>query len=308
MTAVPLSLSRLLRDFPVLAQSLKGAQRAAATAAPVLVLGAPGTGRSTLARALHEASPRAAGPLVEMDPGAVPSTLFESELFGYRAGAFTGADKASDGRVARAEGGTLVLDHVEELPLASQPKLLRLLAERRYAPLGGAAGGETEADVRFVALGSEDLPQRMERGTFRADLFFRLEVVAFRLPALAERREELPAILDHLLADLGERFGRPGLELAPAARGWMQDYAWPGNLRQLRNVLERGLILTEDGPLDPPPPEGGPEGRPRPLLEVEKEMIRNALAYTRGHQGRAAELLGISRKALWEKRRRYGIP
>ena len=305
MTAVPLSLSRLLRDFPVLAQSLKGAQRAAATAAPVLILGAPGTGRSTLARALHEASPRAAGPLVEMDPGAVPSTLFESELFGYRAGAFTGADKASDGRVARAEGGTLVLDHVEELPLASQPKLLRLLAERRYAPLGAT---EMEADVRFVALGAEDLPRRMERGTFRADLFFRLEVVAFRLPTLAERREELTAILDHLLADLGERFGRPGLELAPAARGWMQDYAWPGNLRQLRNVLERGLILTEDGPLDPPPPEGGPEGRPRPLLEVEKEMIRNALAYTRGHQGRAAELLGISRKALWEKRRRYGIP
>lgn len=305
MTAAPLSLSRLVRDFPVLARSLKGAERAAATSAPVLILGAPGTGRSTLARALHEASPRAAGPLVEMDPGGVPITLFESELFGYRAGAFTGADKGIEGRVARAEGGTLVLDHVEELPLASQPKLLRLLAERRYAPLGAA---EIEADVRFVALGSEDLPRRMERGTFRADLFFRLEVVAFRLPTLAERREELPAILDHLLADLGERFGRPGLELAPAARGWMQDYSWPGNLRQLRNVLERGLILTEGGPLDPPPPDGGAEGRPRPLLEVEKEMIRNALAYTRGHQGRAAELLGISRKALWEKRRRYGIP
>ncbi|HEX2224004.1 MAG TPA: sigma 54-interacting transcriptional regulator [Thermoanaerobaculia bacterium] len=305
MTPAPLSLSRLVRDFPVLARSLKGAERAAATSAPVLILGAPGTGRSTLARALHEASPRAAGPLIEMDPGGVPITLFESELFGYRAGAFTGADRGIEGRVARAEGGTLVLDHVEELPLASQPKLLRLLAERRYAPLGAA---ETEADVRFVALGSEDLPQRMERGTFRADLFFRLEVVAFRLPTLAERREELPAILDHLLADLGERFGRPGLELAPAARGWMRDYSWPGNLRQLRNVLERGLILTEEGPLDPPPPEGGAEGRPRPLLEVEKEMIRNALAYTRGHQGRAAELLGISRKALWEKRRRYGIP
>jgi DNA-binding NtrC family response regulator len=305
VTAAPLSLSRLVRDFPVLARSLKGAERAAATSAPVLILGAPGTGRSTLARALHEASPRGAGPLVEMDPGGVPITLFESELFGYRAGAFTGADKGIEGRVARAEGGTLVLDHVEEMPLASQPKLLRLLAERRYAPLGAT---EIEADVRFVALGSEDLPQRMERGTFRADLFFRLEVVAFRLPTLAERREELPAILDHLLADLGERFGRPGLELAPAARGWMQDYSWPGNLRQLRNVLERGLILTEDGPLDPPPPDGGAEGRPRPLLEVEKEMIRNALAYTRGHQGRAAELLGISRKALWEKRRRYGIP
>lgn len=305
MTAVPLSLPRLLRDFPVLARSLKGADRAAATDAPVLILGAPGTGRSTLARALHEASPRAAGPLLEVDPGAVPSTLFESELFGYRPGAFTGAEKGNDGRVALAEKGTLVLDHVEELPLSSQPKLLRLVAERRYAPLGAP---EREADVRFLAIGAEDLPRRVERGTFRTDLFYRLEVVAFRLPAVAERREEIPAILDHLLADLGERFGRPGLQLSAAAQSWMEAHPWPGNLRQIRNVLERSLILTEGNRLDPRPLEGGAEGRPRPLLEVEKEMIRNALAYTRGHQGQAAELLGISRKALWEKRRRYGIP
>jgi DNA-binding NtrC family response regulator len=270
-----------------------------------LILGEPGTGRSTVVRALHGASRRAAGPLVEVDPGALPSTLFESELFGYRAGAFTGAEKGSDGRVARAEGGTLVLDHVEELPLAVQPKLLRLVAERRYAPLGGA---ERDADVRFVAIGSEDLPARVARETFRPDLFYRLEVVAFRLPPLRERRRDLPAILDHLLADLAERFDRPGLTLAPGARAWMLEHSWPGNLRQLRNVLERGLILVAEGPVDPPAPEGSTEGRPRPLLEVEQELIRKALAYTRGHQGRAAELLGISRKALWEKRRRFGIP
>lgn len=303
--ATPLSLARLLADFPALAPHLKGAERAAATDAPILILGASGTGRSALARALHLASPRAAGPLVEIDPGAVPSTLFESELFGYRAGAFTGAEKGSEGRVARAEGGTLVLDHVEELPLSSQPKLLRLVAERRYSPLGGP---EVEADVRFVAIGPEDLPRRVERGAFRPDLFYRLEVVAFRLPPLAERRDDLPAILDHLLADLGERFGRPALELTLEARAWMLDYSWPGNLRQLRNLLERSLILAEDGPLDPARPEGGAEGRPRPLLELEKEAIRNALAYTRGHQEKAARLLGISRKALWEKRRRYRIP
>ena len=305
MTAAPLSLARLVHDFPALGESLRGAERAAATDAPILVLGEPGSGRSTLARALHGASRRAAGPLVEVDPGVVPSTLFESEFFGYRAGAFTGAEKASEGRVARAEGGTLVLDHVEELPLAVQPKLLRLVAERRYSPLGG---GEAEADVRFVALGSEDLPARVARETFRPDLFYRLEVLAFRLPPLRERRRDLPAILDHLLADLAERFDRPGLELAPRARAWMLEHSWPGNLRQLRNMLERGLILAEDGPVDPPAPEGSTEGRPRPLLEVEKELIRKALAYTRGHQGRAADLLGISRKALWEKRRRYGIP
>lgn len=305
MASAPLSLSRLTRDFPVLSESLKGAERAAATDAPVLILGEPGTGRSTLARAIHDASPRAAGPLVEVDVGAIPSTLFESELFGYRAGAFTGAAQSSDGRAGRAEGGTLVLDHVEELPLATQPKLLRLIAERRYAPLGDV---ERTADLRFLAIGSDDLPVRVARETFRPDLFYRLEVLAFLLPPLRERRRDLPAVLDHLLADLAVRFGRPNLELAPGARAWMLDHPWPGNLRQLRNVLERGLILAGDGRIDPPPPEGTPEGRPRPLLEVEKEMIRNALAYTRGHQGKAAELLGISRKALWEKRKRYGIP
>jgi len=301
----PLSLPRLLLDFPALAESLRGIERAAATGAPVLLVGEPGSGRSTVARALHGASPRAAGPLVEVDPGAIPSTLFESEFFGYRAGAFTGAERPSEGRVARAEGGTLVLDHVEELPLTAQPKLLRLVAERRYAPLGGA---EVEADVRFVAIGSEDLPRRVTREAFRADLFYRLEVLAFRVPPLRERRADLPAVVDHLLADLGERFGHPSPVLAPRARVWMLEHPWPGNLRQLRNALERGLILADGGPVDPQPPEGVQESRPRPLLEMEKEQIRTALAYTRGHQGRAAELLGISRKALWEKRRRYGIP
>ncbi|HEV8581333.1 MAG TPA: sigma 54-interacting transcriptional regulator [Thermoanaerobaculia bacterium] len=301
----PLSLPRLLLDFPALAESLRGIDRAAATEAPILLLGEPGSGRSTVARAVHGASPGAAGPLVEVDPGSVPSSLFESELFGYRAGAFTGAEQAREGRVARAESGTLVLDHVEELPLPAQPKLLRLVAERRYAPLGGQ---EVEAHVRFIAIGSEDLPRRVAREAFRADLFYRLEVLAFRIPPLRERRPDLPAVLDHLLADLGERFGHPKPVLAPRARAWMLQHLWPGNLRQLRNTLERGLILAGGGPVDPPQPEGLLETRPRPLLEVEKEQIRNALAYTRGHQGRAAELLGISRKALWEKRRRYGIP
>ena len=310
-----LSLQRLLRDYPALAAALRGVENAAATDAPALILGEPGTGRSSLARALHAASRRAAGPLVEVDPGAVPSALFESELFGYRPGAFTGAATAGEGRVARAAGGTLVLDHVEELPLASQPKLLRLLAERRYVPLGGE---ETAADVRFVAIGPEDLTGRIARGAFRSDLYYRLEVVAFRLPPLRERRADLPALLEDLLADLGERFGRPGLTLAPAARAWMLEHPWPGNLRQLRNVLERGLILagadSDAAVIDPPPPPdlslplGAAPRLPRPLLEVEQEQIREALAYTRGHQGRAASLLGISRKALWEKRRRYGIP
>ncbi len=271
----------------------------------MLVVGEPGSGRSTLARTIHAASARSGGPLVEVDPGSLPTSLLESELFGYRRGAFTGAETSRPGRVARAAGGTLLLDHVEELPLASQAKLLRLVAEGVYAPLGGA---EARADVRFLAVGSEDLPRRVASGAFREDLFYRLEVLTFRLPPLCERTEDLPALIDRLLADLAERFGRPGLTLAPEAREWMYRHPWPGNLRQVRNTLERALVLAGGArPLEPEPPAGGEE-RPRTLEAVEAAEIRRALAYARGHQAEAARLLGISRKALWAKRKRHGIP
>lgn len=299
----PLTLDRLLA-FPSLAAALGGARRAAATRAPVLILGEPGSGRTTVARALHAAGPRRDGPRVEMDPGAVPVALFESELFGHRAGAFTGADADAAGRVERAEGGSLVLDHVEELPLAVQPKLLRLVAERRYAPLGGE---ERTADVRFLAVGPADLAERVERGAFRPDLYYRLEVLAFHLPPLRRRGDEIGAIAELLLADLGQRFGRTA-RLAPQAVEWMRRHPWPGNLTQLRNLLERELILSDGEELAPEPPAGGEGAPPRPLVEVEAEEIRRALAWTRGHQGKAAELLGISRKALWAKRKRHGIP
>lgn len=300
-------LTELLGGCPAVAGLLSALLRAAATEAPVLILGEAGTGRSTLARALHRSSPRASGPLVEVDPGAVPSSLFESEFFGYRAGAFTGAERASAGRVARAEAGTLVLDQVDALPLAAQPKLLRLLAERRYAPLGG---GERTADVRFVAIGSEDLPDRAAAGAFRRDLYYRLEVLAFRLPPLRRRSQDLPILAQAVLRDLAERLDLPQAPLlSRAAREWMAEHPWPGNLRQLRNTLERALILSPETPeLDPPPPPELAQRRPRPLAAVEEEQIRRALAFTRGHQGRAADLLGISRKTLWEKRKRYGIP
>lgn len=294
----------LFRFTPSLESFVVGARRAALSEAPILILGEPGSGRSTLARGLHAISGRAPGPLVEVDISAIPSTLFESELFGFRAGAFTGAESAVAGRVERAQGGSLLLDHVEDIPLAAQPKLLRVLAENRYSPLGGR---ERVADVRFLGIGSEDLPNRVMQGSFRQDLFYRLEVVTLGLPPLRERKADLEPLLEFFLTDLEQRFGKETLRVTDAARAWMEDYQWPGNLRELRNVLERALITQSRGPLDPPCP-GRRGGRPESLQEVEKRQILRALAYTRGHQGKAAELLGISRKTLWEKRRRFEIP
>lgn len=283
---------------------MKGAARAARTDSAILILGEPGSGRTSLARALHAASPRRRQPLVDVDVGTIPSSLFESELFGYRAGAFSGAGRDHEGRVSRARGGTLLLDHIEELPLETQPKLLRLVAEDTFAPLGGR---DAFADARIVAIASMELRERVRRGLFREDLFYRLDVLSFTLPALRDRLATLEALVEDILQDLRQRYQRPDLEVDPEAMEWMKGYAWPGNLRQLRNVLERQLVLSDDGRLRPPAPAESEVGRPRPLVDVEIEQVRKALAYTRGHQGRAAELLGISRKGLWEKRKRYGI-
>lgn len=270
----------------------------------VLVLGEAGTGRSLVARALHYASRRSHASLVEVDPGAIPASLFEGEFFGYQAGAFTGAERAVPGWVARAAGGTLLLDHVEELPLNMQPKLLRVLAERRYAPLGGR---EQEADVRIIAVASPDLPYRVAQSLFRSDLYYRLEVLTISLPPLRERRADIPTIAASLLVDLAERVGRKPPRLSPGALDWMTSYDWPGNLRELRNVLEQALILAPADLIDPPARRSG-EAPPQPLARIEEAAIRRALAYTGGRQGQAADLLGISRKTLWQKRRRFGIP
>lgn len=308
-----MSLDALLEASPSLGATLRGARRAAESEAAVLILGEPGTGRSSLARALHDASPRAAGPLVEVDAAGIPTTLFESELFGYEPGAFTGAAESRPGRVAGARRGSLLLDQVEEIPLAVQPKLLRLLSEGRYAPLGG---DEVEADVRFLTVGAADLPERVRQGAFRKDLFYRLEVVTFRLPPLRERKEDLPQLIDFFLADLTERLGRPGLRLARRARAWMCEHSWPGNLRELRNVIERAVILAGSGVITPAElhlPERRRASAPvaadagGTLSENEERLVRDALEKAGGNKSKAARILGITRRALYGRLERYGI-
>jgi DNA-binding NtrC family response regulator len=298
------TLDRLVGSSVAMARALRGAERAAVSDSAALILGEPGTGRTSLARALHEANEERNGRLVEVDVGTIPSTLFESELFGYRAGAFSGASRDYMGRVARANGGTLLLDHVEELPLETQPKLLRLLAEGTYTPLGGR---DTAAETRVIAIASHELPERIRRGLFREDLYYRLDVLSFVLPPLRRRLEDLDVLVAEILDDLRRRFDRPELAIDPEAMEWMRHYSWPGNLRQLKNVLERQLVLQSTTLLNPEAPGDSRGERPRRLRDAELDELRKALAYTRGHQGRAAALLGISRKSLWEKRRRFGI-
>ena len=282
---------------------ISSVERAAGSESPVLILGEAGTGRSSLARSLHQASPRRDQVMVEIDVASLPSDLFESELFGHGKGAFTGAEQAQVGKIQRADGGTVLLDHVEDIPLYSQPKLLRLLSEKRFSPIGL---DEVSIDVRFIAIGSEDLSWRVQQGMFRRDLYHRLDVVTLRLPTVWEQRDNIPKIIDRLIADLRDRLGRRELHLSESAMAWMRDYRWPGNLREMRNVLERDAILNASKILDPAPPNQG--DRPQPLRQVEREEILKALAYSRGHQGKAAALLGISRKALWQKRRRFDLP
>lgn len=297
------ALKAFLQSQPSLAPLAVPLRRAASSRAPILIRGEAGTGRSTLARALHRASGRA--PLVESDVGLIPATLFEGELFGYLRGAFTGAASSRQGLVARADQGTLLLDRIEEIPIPLQPKLLRVLAENRFSPLGGRERG---VDVRYISIATEKLEERMKNGLFREDLYYRLEVLSFVLPPLRQRPEDVDSLLGAMVEDVCVRYNHAETQLAEDSRRWILEYPWPGNLRELRNVLERAAVLHETGALVVQRPRSRGQQKPCSLAELEAKAILEALRYSGGHQGRAAELLGISRKTLWEKRKRYDIP
>jgi transcriptional regulator with PAS, ATPase and Fis domain len=280
----------------------------AATEETVLLLGESGTGKSLLARAIHHASRRAAGPFVEIHSAALPETLLESELFGREKGAFTGATESKRGHVEAAAGGTLFLDEIGELPLAMQVKLLRFLQERTFVRLGSTE--ERRADVRVIAATNRDLRLAVKEGTFREDLYYRLEVFPLVVPPLRERPEDIRATALQLLA----RRGLSADRLRPDALAALEQYAWPGNVRELENALSRALVLAGTDPIAPEHlPTATRAGAAGPssstiddllvpgfqLDAFERDLINTALVKAGGNKAQAARLLGVTRRRLY---------
>jgi DNA-binding NtrC family response regulator len=296
---------------------------------PVLVTGETGTGKEMLARAIHRASPRAARPFLAFNCTAIPREMVESQLFGYRRGAFTGAQEPFPGIIRAAAGGTLFLDEIGDLPLDVQPKLLRFLDTSEIHPLGEPQ--PIRVDVRVIAATNANLDHLVGQGRFREDLFYRINVIRFQLPPLRERREEIPPLARHFLQRAAEEFRKGRLRLSDETMEYLLLHAWPGNVRQLANEIRRMAALADpDRILEPAAlsPEvqasrrtmrvGPPavvdeitvrvdQPLPDELASIERVMVRRALERTDGRFEEAARLLGISRKGLFLKRRRWGV-
>jgi transcriptional regulator with GAF, ATPase, and Fis domain len=308
--------------------ALRLATQVAATEATVLLLGESGTGKEVIARYVHRASARAGGPYVALNCAALPEHLLESELFGFERGAFTGAAQAKPGQIERAAGGVLFLDEVAEMTLSAQAKFLRVLQEREFQRLGGTR--TLTADVRVIAATNRDLRAAIERGTFREDLYYRLQVFEIRLPPLRERPEDILPLSDAFLADLSRGFARPPAGVSREARERLMEYSWPGNVRELRNILERAAILCDGGLISaehlalPAPRAGGAASRAveggladaRPaaavpsgsdLMNAERAIVEKAMKDALYNKSKAARALGLTRTQLYVRLRRHGL-
>ena len=293
---------------------LEIAEKLADTPTTVLITGESGTGKDQLARWIHQHGTRHDAPFLKIDCASLPPELVESELFGHERGAFTGAVARKLGRLEMAQGGTIVLDEVAALAPGMQAKLLRVLEDRKFERLGGT---ETlRMDARLMALTNTDLEKAVSAGRFREDLFFRLNVLAVAVPALRDRPADVAPLASHFLERLAPVHGKTGVSLDPAAFRLLQAYAWPGNVRELKNAIEHALIfanepvlLAGDFPeiLHTAGNSAGGSGALRSLEDLEREAIAATLESTHFKIGRAAEILGISRKTLLEKRKRYGL-
>jgi two-component system response regulator PilR (NtrC family) len=341
-----LSLARLLGETPAMRQLRAMIERLAHSMAPVAIRGESGSGKELVARAIHDMSSRAGQPFVAVNCGAIPESLMEAEFFGYRRGAFTGAERDREGFFQAAAGGTLFLDEVAELPLAMQVKLLRAIQERRVRKVGSTT--EDPVDVRLLSATHQDLAGLVVSGRFRQDLFYRLNVIELRVPSLRERADDIPLIAENILRRLAARGGAAPARLSPAADQALRGHAFPGNVRELENVLERAVALAvgdELQPIDlmlpqpeidlllePEPDDGRQSPRESPsesaaappapeytvidgipndlgayLDALEREAIRAALAKTRHNRTAAAQLLGITFRQLRYRMQRLGL-
>ncbi len=289
----------------------------AGTNGRVLIYGESGTGKELVAHALHGMSPRAAELFVEVNCAAIPEELIESELFGHIKGSFTSAHETKIGKFQKADGGTIFLDEVGDMSLRTQAKVLRALEEQRFEPVG--AGAAVQVDVRVVAATNKNLEEEIERGNFREDLFYRLNVIPFHVPPLRDRREDIPLLADYFLREFTTAYGRKPKELTPEAYRILQEYHWPGNVRELRNLIERIVILNPQVRVDARHiplnvtrrPAERPMDRFGSLAEVreavEREYILKKLEETSGNVTRTAELLGLERSNLYRKMKTLGI-
>jgi DNA-binding NtrC family response regulator len=313
----------LVGEHPLIQQIARVVRKVAATDATVLILGESGTGKDLVARAIHLQSERAPNPFVPVNCGAIPGELLESEMFGHERGAFTGAAAPRAGLFPLADGGTIFLDEVAEMSPSLQVKLLRVLQDREVRPVGGDR--VVYVDVRVVAASNKDLAAEVAAGRFREDLFYRLDVIPLTMPALRERRSDIPLLVRHFLArENGKRGGRP-LSVSEDAMVYLWEYDWPGNVRELENVVERLAVLADDaviGVADLPPAVRalpGCRSASRVTLETagldlnaaveefEQRLIADALRRTKGNKQAAARLLGIKRTTLLAKLRRHAL-
>jgi two-component system response regulator HydG len=309
--------AEMLGSSPAMQHVFDQVSRLQNSEAPVLITGESGTGKELVARALHERSRRNEGPFVALNCAAVPEALLESELFGHTRGAYTDARKERKGLFLQADGGTLLLDEIGDLPLALQPKLLRVVEDQRVRPVGGDT--EVACDVRVIASTNRDLQTAMEDGRFREDLFYRINVVQIELPPLRARGTDVLLLAQHFLQEAATRSGKQVVELSEAAAEKLLAYGWPGNVRELRNAMERAVALTQFERLvveDLPERirdyqasrlvlEGHDPDELQTLEEVERRYILHVLDAVGDNRTLAARVLGLDRKTLWRKLQRY---
>jgi transcriptional regulator with GAF, ATPase, and Fis domain len=296
---------------------IRRAEAVAATKSTVLITGETGTGKELIARAIHDRSAQRDRPLVKVNCAAIPEALLESELFGHVRGAFTGATNTRRGKFALANGASIFLDEIGTMPPPLQAKLLCVLQEREFEPLG--AERTERVDVRVIAATNRNLPQMVAGGTFQEDLFYRLNVIPIEIPPLRDRRDDIPALVTHFVRKHAQRAGRPIERIDEESLTRLQDNAWPGNVRELENTIERAVVLSA-GPIispaavlmigaPPSPGTGLPSSKLRHNIEwVERETIRRALAQSGGVKKDAAEISGISQRALSYYLAKYRMP